>query len=327
MAHEVSVKADGTASAIYAHKPAWHGLGTVVPDLMTTNEMLNGSGIAEVTTRPEPVFVKVGEGYIEVPDYTAVVREGSNDVLGIHGDGYVIEEFASAFQSIGASFGNDTKIWETGVLLRGGKIAAGVMRFPDFDRALVDGSHLMTYIAAYTSHDGSYALTYKDTNIRIECANLLRAADYDSAGRRFAIRHTSNKEERKSEAIRVLTYAQERVDALAAQAERLIAKKISDNVFQNLLDNLIPIPDEKGRGQTMARNRQAKIKAIYSEAPDQQPIRGTAWGALQAVGAFVDHEATYRQSKNGTSDENRFIRTVMVRNTIADEAARVLVAI
>src|ERR1039457_6604074 len=135
MAHEFQ-------SGAFAGTPAWHGLGTVVPNLMSTKEALKISGVGGLITRPETVFIQLPNGdFKAVPDYTAVVSDDENNVLGIHSGGYVKEEFSDAFNSLGDTFGPDAKIWETMVLLRHGKIAAGVLRFPEFDRELVDGSH------------------------------------------------------------------------------------------------------------------------------------------------------------------------------------------
>ena len=159
-----------------SNRPAWHRLGKVLPGLLTTEEALRESGVGAVGARPEPVYIEVGGEFRPAPDWIAVVRNDTDDVLGIHGDGYVIENFRDAFLALGFV---DEPVWETMVLLRQGRIAAGVLRLPDLDKVLPDASHIASYIAAYTSHDGSYALTYKDTSVRIECANKLRAADAD----------------------------------------------------------------------------------------------------------------------------------------------------
>jgi phage/plasmid-like protein (TIGR03299 family) len=293
---------------------------------MATQVALDESGVGGLVTEPNPVFIKVGDEYREVPDYLAVVRQDTRDVLGIHGDGYVIEEFSSAFTSLGAAFGPDAKIWESMVLLRKGKIAVGCMRFPEFDRKLVDGSQLLTYIAAYTSHDGSYALTYKDTNVRAECANLLRVVDGERSGRKFRIRHSAKMAELKAEAVHIMAYAQERTDAVAKQAEELIAQKISDAQMKLILSKLIPVNKDASKlSETIAENKRAKVWDIYVNAPDQQGIRGTAWGVVQAFGAYVDHQATYRNTKTTTADESRLIRSLS-NNTLADRALELVVA-
>lgn len=316
------------SGAFGSNTPAWHGLGTVVPELMTTQEALELSGVGGVITRPEPVYLHLPDGtFKEVPEYVAQVREDNNDVLGIHTDRYVSEQYHSAFTDLGSAFEKDAKIWETMVLLRRGKIAAGVMRFPEFDRELIDGSHLLTYIAAYTSHDGTYALTYTDTNIRAECANKLRMIDSRQEGRRFAIRHINGKDEKKAEAIRVMSFAQERVDAMAKNAEELVAKKLSEGEIKSMLNILVPVSEEEGRSRTMAMNRQARIMNIYNDAPDQQDIKGTAWGFLQAVGNYVDHGATFRSSKTATQQESRFIKTVLDGNTLAEQAGALVAAL
>src|SRR5581483_2115334 len=319
---EVCVMPHEFVSGVFGgNRPAWHRLGRVVPDLLTTEEALRESGVGSVGARPEPVYIRLADDFRVAPEYVAVVRNDTDEVLGVHGDGYVIENFCDAFHALGFV---DQRVWETMVLLRQGRIAAGVLRLPDLDKILPDGSHTAAYVAAYTSHDGSYALTYKDTSVRIECANKLRAADADRSGRCLTIRHTASKEERKREAAHIITYAQERADYHERQAIRLLQKRVSDQEFSELLDDLLPLSTTSPRSATIAQNKRAKIRTIYRDAPDQQNIRGTAWGVANAFAAFADHEATYANTTRASADENRFVRTVLKEDTIADRAVRVL---
>jgi hypothetical protein len=43
MAHEITVRADGTAEAAFAMTPAWHGLGVVLDHPMLSKEALMGA--------------------------------------------------------------------------------------------------------------------------------------------------------------------------------------------------------------------------------------------------------------------------------------------
>lgn len=70
------------------------------------------------------------------------------------------------------------------------------------------------------------------------------------------------------------------------------------------------------------------ILDIYKNAPDQQDIKGTAWGFSQAVSNFVDNHATYRgtdpENRDRSRAENLIIRTVLKGDTLADRVLELL---
>jgi phage/plasmid-like protein (TIGR03299 family) len=311
-----------------ASRPAWHGLGEVREGLLTTDQALTLSGVAEVEASPEPIYARDRHGeYHEIPGWLAVTRTSNGDVLGVHSGTYAVENFVDAFRALG--FADDAKVWETMILLRGGRIAAGVLRLPDLDRILPDDSTLAAYVAAYTSHDGSYALTYKDSHIRIECANRLRLADSENAGRTIRIAHRPGKDERRAEAARIITYAQERADAQERQATVLLQTQIDGRRAEAIVAELLPLPEANGtprRRQAIERQQanRERVLRIFRNAPDLADVRGTAWGFVQAVGAYVDHEARYRRSQDTTPQERRFIRTVLNADTIAERALQLV---
>ena len=103
-----------------ASRPAWHGLGEVREGLLTTDEALMLSGVAEVEATPEPIYARDGSGeYREIPGWLAVTRTSNGDVLGVHSGTYAVENFVDAFRALG--FADDAKVWETMILLRGGR--------------------------------------------------------------------------------------------------------------------------------------------------------------------------------------------------------------
>jgi hypothetical protein len=72
-----------------ASRPAWHGLGEVREGLLTTDEALRLSGVAEVEATPEPIYARDRHGeYREIPGWLAVTRTSNGDVLGVHSGTY-----------------------------------------------------------------------------------------------------------------------------------------------------------------------------------------------------------------------------------------------
>ena len=319
MAHEF-------VSGVFGNnKPAWHRLGTVWPGLLTIEEAIRESGVG-FTVDDGTMYLWNGKDYVPVEGWKAIVRADTHEVVGIHGEDYERDNYADHFRALGFE---DQKVVESMALLRKGRIAICTIRLPEMDRLFPDGSHYRSLVSAYSSHDGTYAMTYKDCSQRIECANMTRALDGDPnpALRAQRIRHTAGKDAARRVAVNIMTYAQARADLAETDAVKLLKQKLTTRQINALFDKLVPIPVETGNRQTRALNTRAKISDIYYNAPDQHDIRGTAWGFTQAVSNFVDNQANYRAGRNvaeadkdRSRAENQIISTVLKGNTLAERA-------
>ena len=324
MAHEF-------VSGVYAFKPAWHRLGIVWPDLLTIEEAIRESGVGfTVDDGTLYLFNEITGKYESVEGWKAIVRADTRDVVGIHGEDYERDNYADHFRALGFE---DQKVVESMVLLKKGRIAVATIALPDLDRLFPDGSHFTSRVAAYSSHDGTYAMTYKDTSYRIECANMTRALNNNSDPRLRAqrIRHTAGKDQARRNAVNIMTYAQARADLAESDAVRLLKVKLTSSQIDKIFAQLLPVPVEAGRAQTIAQNKRNEILAIYKHGPDQQNIKGTAWGFTQAVANFTDNHATYRGTDAADRDrsraENQFIKTVLKGDTLADRALELVAAL
>ena len=72
-------------SAVYAEKPAWHGVGVTVPKSFTTEQALE-LGNFDYKVSKSPLHIKDGWREVRVPNHVAVVREDTKQILGITSD-------------------------------------------------------------------------------------------------------------------------------------------------------------------------------------------------------------------------------------------------
>ena len=69
-----------------------------------------------------------------------------------------------------------------------------------------------------------------------------------------------------------------------------------------------PVPDAGGRAVRSVERVREAIRTAYRAAPDLDSVRGTRWGALQAIAAYVDHVQPTRRTATRTEAEARFER-------------------
>jgi phage/plasmid-like protein (TIGR03299 family) len=164
------------------------------------------------------------------------------------------------------------------------------------------------FIMLTNTHDGSGAVTTAVTPVRVVCMNTLRAA-LGRARAAYKIRHTRGAQGRLAEAQRVLGLARGAAERLRERAGELASMRLRDAVWQDFLHKLVPDQPDSRTGQTRVANVRRDINAIYRGSRyGQQDVRGTAWGAWQAVVAYNDHQVTARRSRISTPAETRFER-------------------
>ncbi len=174
-----------------------------------------------------------------------------------------------------------------------------------------DGEDVLPLLLLRNGHDGGLAVTVSVAPFRLACLNgmLLPVA---GAARTWKARHTRGIADRLGDARRTLQIAWGYYDALEATGEQLLRTPISEPAFDRFLHRLVPLPTgEPDPGGRRVRNAEAvreALRTVYRTTPDLDPIRGTAWGVLQAVTAYHDHHARTRRTAGRTIAEARFER-------------------
>ena len=175
------------------------------------------------------------------------------------------------------------------------------------------GEDLLPLLCLRNGHDGGLAVTVSVAPFRLACLNgmLLPLAN---AERTWKARHTANIDARLADARRTLGIAWRYYDELEQVGGRLLRERLDAAEFERFLAQLVPLPpaqpDASGGGRAVdnvERVREA-IRTAYRTSDDLANIRGTRWGALQAVAAYVDHRQPTRRTAGRTPAEARFER-------------------
>lgn len=310
--------------------PAWHGLGTVIPeDVVQTDRALVLAGldwqVKKVPFRPQIEAADLDwqvEGdtvLLEAPDRMYItVRSSDNKVLGCVGEQYKVFNNEEAFAFGDSLVETDAAKWHTAGSLYGGTKTWMLMKLPQYvEIAGMDSERVELYICFQNSHDGSGSIKAFITPVRVVCQNTLGWA-LGGTPRIVTVRHTTNLAKYVAKAQEALGIGYRLLDQMEDEANALLERAFSDADFTDLLDHLKPLPDEDAYDEASAYKRvnakveasREKLREIYYTTDDLNNIRGTAYGALQAVIENHDHHMPARQSQVTSAEERRFSRIV-----------------
>ena len=279
--------------------PAWHGLGEVFADEVTTDEMLRKAFLNDWDVRLEEITLPARTHR----NYFATVRtnpfDKGNDVLG------VVKERYNPFQNeelfaFGDALLTDGR-WETAGSIKNGTVVFGSLALDReivLDRTGVEDK-VNTYLLVHTSHDGSLSIQASVTPVRVVCQNTLNMALRGNK-QTYKIRHTQNAEGRVSVAREALGIAHKYLDAFEVEAAALFAASVDDNKFFEIVKAAYPMPEVDTKGaMTKWQNKADTLFNIWN-GPTEVGVKGNAWGAINALTERLD----WFRNPRGGNEEN-----------------------
>jgi len=304
MAHEL----ESDKSFASFREPAWHGLGTVFEEEVSTSEMLQLANLHDWNVHLEEV--EMPTGFSSDRKYNYVVRTNpfdrkQKDVLGVVGERYRILQNEELFD-FGDALLDGGGRWETAGSIKGGRQVFGSLaleREMVIDKSGV-GDKVNSYLLVNTSHDGSIAIQASVTPVRVVCANTLNLALGTGVGRNrqikqsYKIRHTQTAQGKIQAAREALGLANTYLDEFDKMAHEMIQREITMDKFQEILKTAYPMPEADKKGALKKwNNKIQEIEYIY-QGDTNGMIAGTAWGALNAMTERIDWFRMPRGGKN-----------------------------
>jgi phage/plasmid-like protein (TIGR03299 family) len=332
MAHELETVNGQTAFASL-REPAWHGLGTVFENEVTTKEMLDLAHLSNWNVRLEDVAIP--DGFASDKSYSFVTRTNpfnpeQNDVLGVVGERYVPLQNEDLFD-FGDLMLDGGGRWETAGSIKGGRQVFGSLALERETVLDPNGvsDKVNTYLLINTSHDGSVAIQASITPVRVVCANTLNLALGSLKGKKgikqsFKIRHTATASGKVQQAREALGLANAYMDEFDKLAQKMIETEITKAKFDELLALAYPAPEKDAKGSFKKYNDKIdQLQAIYV-GEYNNTISGTAWGAFNAMTERLDWYRTGRGDSNEsilasasgfdpvtTAEKNRLLQLVL----------------
>jgi phage/plasmid-like protein (TIGR03299 family) len=305
MAHEL----ESDKSFASFREPAWHGLGTVFTEEVSTKEMLELANLHDWNVRLEEVSIP--DGFSSDKTYNYVTRTNpfdrtQNDILGVVGERYRILQNEELFD-FGDALLDGGGRWETAGSIKGGRQVFGSLALER--ETVLDPSGVSdkvnSYLLVNTSHDGSIAIQASVTPVRVVCANTLNLALGSGVGRNrstkqsYKIRHTQTAQGKIQAAREALGLANAYMDEFDKLAQEMIQQQISNDKFQDIIRMAYPMPEADKKGALSKWNTKLELIEDIYVGQYNNTIAGTAWGALNALTERIDW---HRQGRKGSNE-------------------------
>ena len=116
----------------------------------------------------------------------------------------------------------------------------------------------------------------------------------------FKIRHTQTAEGRIVQARQALGLTFAYADEFQKQAQELFTQSVTDKQFSDLIRNLYPKPEADVKGALKKwENKVVLLDDLYHNSPTNSAIKGTGWGAFNALTERLDY---YRTARTGNTE-------------------------
>ena len=267
----------------------WHGLGEIIEEAPTSRDAIKLAGL-DWLVQSNPIFDMYGK---EIKGFKANTRSSDNSILGVVTDKYKIVQNVEAFDFTDNLIGDEMR-YETAGSLKKGKTIWLLGKMPD---RFICGDRFEPYIVFTNSHDGTGAVKIAMTPIRVVCNNTLNMALH-GAKRSWSTKHMGDMSAKLSEARQTLELANEYLNTLTIEADKLANETMKEEDIIVTLDKMFPIDeDASDRQKQNVQNAKDGIM-ICMLRPDIAQFLNTKWGFINAVSDYVGHSVPARLTTN-----------------------------
>lgn len=275
-------------SMAYAGETPWHGLGTKVDGLMTSADAIKAGGLDWHVTKL-PVQYTFNGVVKETAGMFNNVRTDTGESLGVVGKRYQPLQNKDAFRFFDALVGVKEAMYETVGALGIGEKVWLLAKLPGYVQTTKEDI-TEKYLLLSNSHDGSSPVQVMFTPIRVVCQNTLNVA---LQGKKFSVRHSLSMGTKMEEAREFLGLVNAQYTMFETLSKKLLSTPVSTKGFENYLvrSGVVPSINEGDEASTRAQNIMEEVSALFEggKGTDLKGIRGTMWGAFNAVTEYVDH--------------------------------------
>lgn len=316
MAHELD-DSNGRYNMAYIGKEPWHGLGHKLTEGAPLEVWCKEAGFDWQVISSRVLFHTDehfnGEARIaEFPKRNVLWRSDTKAPLSLVSDDYEIFQPRDVAEFFRDLIETSQFKMETMGMLNGGKKYWALAKADD-QLTLAGGDTILPYLLLATSCDCTMSNIADFTSIRVVCQNTLSAA-IGVDGRHCKIRIPHSRKFDADEVKKNLGITVENWMYFKSRVIDLSKFKIDRDRIDKYFASVVGGEDDDKDSKANTINR---LRSIYYSGVGQQmeSTRGTAWGLVNAVTRWVDHERT-----TSTADSRLNYAWFGVGNTIKNRA-------
>jgi phage/plasmid-like protein (TIGR03299 family) len=290
MAHQLSIREDGTAEMAYVGEVPWHHLGTQLLPNAPKSRWLEAAGFDhEILSQPVRYLVD-DEEYV-CTDRVMMHRSDNHRPLGVVSKDYQVVQPAAVLDFFDDVVKAGNMTLETAGTLFGGKQYWALAKLGE--NAVLGRDTIKGYLLLSTSCDGSRKTVAKLTCVRVVCDNTLRMSDKGDLGGMVEVSHRSQFD---ADAVKkALGVAPKTFDEFMASLDVLAKKKLRKQRAEQFTEKVF---GEEARAVP-------HVMALFEGdalGHDMPGFAGTAYGWVNCVTEYVDHWAYAKTNSHRISN-------------------------
>lgn len=286
----------------YVGAEPWHGLGNRLPAKQSIETWQKAAGM-DWTIRETPVrFMADSIGTLgsihSFEDQKVLYRSDTKEALSVVSQRYQIvqpKEVLEFYRDLTDISGYQL---ETAGVLKGGKKFWALAKTGQ-STALKGNDQVNGYLLLATSCDGTLATTATPTTVRVVCNNTLSIA-VQGASQAIKVGHRTKFD---AQAVKQqLGIAVSQWDGFMYRMRTLAERKVKSHEAMNYFLRVMCDVQPGGIDPAGLANERAlkRVQALYDgqgKGAELEAAKGTAWGLLNAVTEYVDHERRARSAE------------------------------
>ena len=288
--------------AYAAGETPWHSLGNALPSNQPLEVWAQAAGMAWTICETPVRYMSEQSGALGAimtfDDQKVLYRSDTKVALSVVGGRYQVVQPKAVLEFYrDLSEVSGYELETAGVLKAGRKFWA--LAKTGKSSTLKGGDTVNGYLLLATSCDGTLATTATPTTIRVVCNNTLTIALQGAAGA-IKVPHSTNFD---AQAVKKqLGIAVSQWDSFMYRMKTLSERKVKSHESMNYFLKVLCQTSEHVDPALGLTNERAlkKVQSLYEghgKGAELASANGTAWGLLNAVTEFVDHERRARNQE------------------------------
>lgn len=237
---------------------------------------------------------------ILIPDHVAVVNANTQEYLGTVGIGWEpvqpVTLYELAEELIGATGGKITGAFN----MYGGSVIG--VSFELAQREYIENDPTLLNFIMITSFNGTHGIAGHSTTTRLSCMNQC-----NTSNKVYSLKHTKNVLNRLEVVKQMLRYYENEIAAFDKKMMGMVKSRMNQNAAVEWFKTLFPVPTSQ-RSENILKNQvDVFIDCLNNgRGSDIVGVRGTCYGAFQALTEYINHYRTIKIHNNREEEEVRF---------------------